>query len=125
MGEFREATIERLDEGWLLAFATNDPGDDGWGNSVRRRVASATFAETLSRVADHFGYRIESMDLAPSGSYRAALAEYAKSGEPYRITAPPLTPEQEARLAATDPPDPLDVLNVEKAPPPCSYGDGS
>ena len=47
-------------------------------------------------------------------------------GDTAGIEPPPeLTPEQEARLAATDPPEPLDVLNVEKANEPCSYGDGS
>lgn len=30
--------------------------------------------------------------------------------------APPLTPEQEARLDAMDPPEPIESLNVEKVP---------
>lgn len=50
-------------------------------------------------------------ELPPSEAYRVARDAYARSGAPL---APELTPEQEARLAATEPPEPIDVLNVDK-----------
>lgn len=97
-----EVNIERLDEGWLLR--TNKDRGNG---ADYRRLAAQTFAQALSRTADVFGYRIAVLELVPIGSM----------SEPEGVIftpAPDLTPEQEAYIAATDPPDPIDVLNVDK-----------
>lgn len=63
----REATVERLEEGWLLRFNNGD----GTGY---RRAAAATVAESLTRVADHFGYRIDSLTLTPWAAFQPAPA---------------------------------------------------